>query len=208
MKNSELDQLLKSVPVPERPASYWDQFPARVMAKTHWLASRAETTAVQPEPRPFWLRPRFRFAAVGLCLVVAGLLLGYFFGFRQGRNLSITDLQMAEARKDFQEIQTLFPGQLQAIVFGQKGVQLVLADKPNIPAASPLYVRICGPKGCQSFVTFSGQQIRLNGDVCEVLLDQQNNVLLVGPQWVLSTAQPSPRHALYQVAARSLEATL
>jgi hypothetical protein len=115
---------------------------------------------------------------------------------------------MAQARKYFQEIQTLFPGQVQAIVLGQQGARLILADKPDIPASSPLYVRICGPKGCQDFVTFSGQQIRLNGDLCEVLLDQQNNVLLVGPQWALSTAQPPARHALYQVAARPLEATL
>ncbi len=207
MNSSELDQLLKSAAVPERPASYWDQFPKRVMAKTHWVA-RTETTATSAEPGPYWLRPRFRIAVVGLGLVMAGLLLGYIFGLRHGHNLAITDLQMAEARKYYQEVQTLFPGQVQAIVFGRQGVQLVLADKPNIPASSPLYVRICGPKGCQDFVTFSGQQIRLNGDVCEVLLDQQNNVLLVGPQWVLSTAQPPAKHALYQVAARSLEATL
>jgi hypothetical protein len=208
MKNSELDQLLKSVPVPERPASYWDQFPARVMAKTHWLASRAETTGTPAEPAPYWLRPRFRIAVVGLGLVMAGLLLGYIFGFQHGHNLAITDLQMAQARKYFQEIQTLFPGQVQAIVLSQPGARLVLAEQPNVPASAPLYLRVCGPKGCQDFLTFSGQQIRLNGEVCDVLLDPQGNVLLAGPQWVLSTAQPPARHALYQVAARPLEATL
>jgi hypothetical protein len=33
-------------------------------------------------------------------------------------------------------------------------------------------------------------------------------VLLVGPQWILSTAQPPAKNARYQVAARPLEATL
>ncbi len=208
MKNSELEQILKSAPVPDRPGAYWDQFPQRIMAKTNWLRTRVDAGASQPQTKPFWLRHRFRFATVGLGLAISGLLLVFVLGSRQGRKLSITEPQLAAARKYFQEIETLFPGQVQAIIFDQQGSHLVLAERSNVPSASPIYLRICGSKDCQSYVTFSGQQIRFNGETCEVLLDQHGNVLLVGQQWVLSTAQAPVNHARYQVAARPLEMTL
>ena len=204
MKNSELDQILKSAPVPDRPGAYWDQFPRRVMAKTDRLRTRADAETNHPRIEPFWLRSRFQFATAGLGLAIIGLLLGFVLGFWQGRNLSITGPQLAAARKYFQEIETLFPGQVQAIVFDQQGPHLVLAEHSNVPASSPLYLRVCGPKGCQSYVTFSGQQIRINGETCEVLLDHQDNVLLIGQDWVLSTAQAPAKRARYQVSARPL----
>lgn len=208
MKDSELDQLLKSAPVPARPEAYWDEFHRRVVAKAHWLQTHAQAGANRPRVQPFGLRLPLRFAAVGLGLAVIGLLLGFAFGFRQGRRLPITDSQLAVARKYFQEIESLFPNQVRAIVFDQQGPHLALAEQPDVPASWPLYLRICGPKGCQNYVTFSGQQIRLNGEVCEVLLDCQGNVLLVGQQEVWSTAQAPARKSRYQVAARSLETTL
>jgi len=208
VKNSELEQILKSAPVPDRPGAYWGQFPQRVMAKTNWLRTRVDAGAGQPQTKPFWLRYRFRFAIVGLGLAISGLLLVFVLGSRQGRQLSITEPQLAAARKYFQEIETLFPGQVQAIVFDQQGSHLVLAERSNVPTSSPLYLRICGPKGCQNYVTFSGQQIRLNGETCEVLLDHHGNVLLVGQRWIFSTAQASAKHARYQVAAQPLEMTL
>jgi len=208
MKNSELDQLLKSAPVPEPPEAYWDEFPRRVMAKIYWLQTRTPAEANRPRTEPFGLRSRLRFATLGLVLTVIGLLLGFALGFRQGRHLSITDAQLAAARKYFQEIETLFPNQVQAIVFDQQGPRLVLAERPDVPASSPLYLRICGPKGCENFVTFSGQQIRFDGEVCEVLLDHQGNVLLVGQRRVWSTGLGRAKHARYQVAARPLETTL
>ena len=204
MKNSELDQILKSAPVPDRPEAYWDQFPRRVMAKTDKLRTRADAETNHPRTEPFWLRSRFQFATAGLGLAIIGLLLGFVFGFWQGRNLSITGPQLAAARKYFQEIETLFPGQVQAIVFDQQGPHLVLAEHSNVHASSPLYLKVCGPKGCQSYVTFSGQQIRINGETCEVLLDHQDNVLLIGQEWVLSTAQAPAKRARYQVSARPL----
>ena len=204
MKNSELEQILKSAPVPDRPGAYWDQFPQRVMAKTNWLRTRVDAGASQPQTKPFWLRHRFRFATVGLGLAISGLLLVFVLGSRQGRQLSITEPQLAAARKYFQEIETLFPGQVQAIVFDQQGPHLVLAEHSNVHASSPLYLKVCGPKGCQSYVTFSGQQIRINGETCEVLLDHQDNVLLIGQDWVLSTAQAPAKRARYQVSARPL----
>jgi hypothetical protein len=204
MKDSELDQLLKSVPVPDRPETYWSEFPRRVMAKAHWLESRGQAGDDDCRARQSGARFRLRFVTVGLALVVIGLVLGFAFGFRQGRNLAITNSQLAAARKYLQEIETLFPNQIQAIVFDQQGTHLVLADQPNVPASSPIYLRISGPKGIQNYVTFSGQQIQLNGEVCEVLTDHEGNALLVGQQGAWSTAQAQVERSRYRLAARSL----
>jgi RNA polymerase sigma factor (sigma-70 family) len=69
----------------------------------------------------------------------------------------------------------------------------------------PLYLKICGPRDCQRFVTFSGQQIRVNGDVCDVLSDHQGNVLVVGRQLLLSGSKASTRGGQYQIEAGALE---
>lgn len=206
MKNWELDQLLKSAPVPARPEAYWDQSARRVMAKIDWLETRTQAGADRPRSESLGPRVWLRFATVGLVLAVVGL--GFALGFRQGRRLSISDAQLAAARKYFQEIETLFPNQVQAIVFDQRGPRLVLAEQPNVPASAPLYLRISGPKGWQNCVTFSGQQIRVNGEVCEVLLDGEGNTLLVGQHGVWTTDQAVARNARYRVAARPLEMTL
>jgi hypothetical protein len=108
------------------------------------------------------------------------------------------------ARKCFQEIQPLFPHQLQAIVFDRQGARLVLAETADVPVSPPLYLKICGPKGCQQFVTFSGQQIRVNGEVCDVLLDSQGNVLVVGGQLVWSSSKPAGKAGSYRIEAKLL----
>ena len=82
----------------------------------------------------------------------------------------------------------------------------MLAQEPNLPKSPPLYVKICGPNGCQRVVTFSGQQIRVNGDVCDVLADHRGNVLVVGRQLVWSGARVGANSGRYQIEARVLDA--
>jgi hypothetical protein len=84
----------------------------------------------------------------------------------------------------------------------------MLAPKPNLPASPPLYLKVSGPEGCQRFVTFSGQQIRVNGDVCDVLVDHQGKVLVIGRETLWSDAKRAARSAPYQLEARALEASL
>ena len=129
----------------------------------------------------------------------------FFLGFWRGQRSLSDDPQLAAARKYFHEIEALFPNQVQAIVFDQRGTQLVLAQEPNVPASPPLYLKVCGPKGCQRFVTFSGQQIRVNGDVCDVLADGRGEVLLVGRQLLWSGSKAVAASGGYQVEARALE---
>ncbi|MGO8927662.1 MAG: hypothetical protein ACLQU3_12315 [Limisphaerales bacterium] len=209
MKDAELNEVLKRATVPEREADYWERFPGRVMAelerrgqvapapaKTHASSALAWTGALR------MLLSRSALAA-GVAVVCLGL--AFFLGFRRGQRSLSDDSQLAAARKYYHEIEALFPNQVQAIVFDQRGTRLVLAQEPNVPASPPLYLKVCGPKGCQRFVTFSGQQIRISGDVCDVLADGRGEVLIVGRQLVWSGTEAVAEGGSYQVEARALE---
>jgi len=211
MNNKELDQILKSARVPERPAEYWERFPRQVTTRARDL-ERAEGRAGERAQEPD-LRSAFGAGFCGLRwkpalavgLAFTCIVFGFILGLWRGRS-SGTDPQLAELGKYFREIAALFPNQLEAIVFDEAGAHMVLADRPNVPVSPPMYVKICGPKGCQRFVTFSGQQIRVNGDVFEVLVDRQGDVLLVGAQWVWSSSEPAGKTSPYRIEARPLPA--
>jgi hypothetical protein len=205
MNNRELERLLKSAPTPQRPEEYWSQFPPRVMAKIHWR--EAENRNAPPETvGTRWNASLPRLAALGFGLAAVCILLGFVLGSWHGRR-GLTDAQeLAQARKCYREIAGLFPNQLQGLVFDQQGAQLVLAERPDVPASPPLYVKICGPAGCKSFVTFSGQQIRVNGDVFEVLVDHQGDVLVVGRDSAWSSEHSAANSGRYRIEAKPLEA--
>jgi hypothetical protein len=220
MKDTELNDVLKRGAVPERKGDYWEQFPSRVMAEIQQRRrhARAESIADALVPARTDGNSRWTWASAfrtvggkptfALGVAVVCLALGLVLGSWRGQHSSGKDAQLAEARKYFHEIEALFPNQLQAIVFDQHGTHLVLAPEANLPVSPPLYLKICGPKGCQRFVTFSGQQIRVNGDVCDVLVDHQGKVLVVGQETLWSDAKAALRSGSYQIEARALEAAL
>src|ERR1035441_5621913 len=220
MNNEELNEVLKRSAVPERKADYWERFPSQVTAeiKRRGQHARAAKSAVAPVAgmavegnawawacslRSLVSKPAFVLGVAAICLAV-----GFVLGSWKGQLPPGKDAQLAEARKYFRELDALFPNQLQAIVFDQQGPHLVLAPEANVPASPPLYLKICGPNGCQRFVTFSGQQIRVNGDVCDVLVDHQGKVLVVGQETLWSDARGAVRSGPYQIEARALEANL
>ena len=199
MTNNELDQLLKSAPAPRRPDEYWNDLPKRVTAKIHWQAQKTGQSAVAP------LRTAMLLSYWGLGLATACIVAGFISGLWRDHASRADAPQLAAARKYYDEIETLFPNQVQAIVFDRQGPHFILASKANVPSSPPFYVKVCGPKGCQGFVTFSGQQIQLNGKNCEVLADEHGQVILVGDDHVWSVNQSSgPIH----IDARPLAAVL
>ncbi len=210
MNNKQLDELLKSARVPERAGEYWEKFPGRVMAKLHWRVQKMEAGRRAEAQEHAWKSRSsgFRFVRVpafGAVLALACIILGFVLGFWRGQHsLAPERAQLAEALKCYREIAGLFPNQIQSIVFDQKGAHLVLAEQPNVPVSTPLYVKICGPAGCQRFVTFSGQQIRVNGDTFDVLVDRQGDVMVVGEQWVWSSSEPLQSVDGYRIEARPL----
>ena len=212
MNDSELNQFLRQATVPEREPEYWEQFPGRVTTElerrrqppAHHPRSNAAATGSWFAPlRSVLTRP-----VIALVVAVVCLAVGYLLGVGKARRTPRIDPEFASARQYFRELAALFPNQLQAIVFDQQGAHLVLAAEPNLPASPPLYLKVCGPHGCQRFVTFSGQQIKVNGDAWDVLADGQGNILLVGQQQLWAGAATSARSGPYHIEARTLEARL
>lgn len=218
MKDAELNEFLRQATVPERGADYWGKFPGRVTAELEWRrnmpdaerSGEARICAVtdvnqawswERTLRSFCTKPAVA-VGIGVCLALVFVL-----GLWKGHSSADTDPRLATVQKYFHEVEGLFPNQLQAIVFDRQGTHLVLAADANLPVSPPLYLKICGPKGCQAFVTFSGQQIRVNGDVFDVLTDGQGNVLLVGREVVWSSAQAVAKAGRYTIEARPLQAT-
>jgi hypothetical protein len=214
MKDRELNEILKRAQVPEREADYWERFPGQVAAeiehrRQHPRAGKSTDAGGSPGwTWAFAFHSLARKPALALGLAAFCLLVGFVLGSWKGQRPPGTDPQFAEARKYFHELEALFPNQLQAIVFDQQGTHLMLAPEPNLPSSPPLYLTVRGPQGCQRYVTFSGQQIPVNGDVCDVLVDRQGHVLVVGRETLWSDAKGAARSGPYQVEARALEATL
>lgn len=207
MTNRELEHLLKSVPVPERDSEYWEQFPGRVMRGLDRASREDAGRTAAPVQGPaggrwstgLWPKVAFATGLAAVCLVI-----GLLIGLHQGHQSAGDDLQLAEARKCYGEIETLFPNQVQALVLDASGGHLVLAPEPNVPKSAPLYVKICGARGCERVVTFSGQRIVVNGTFFEVLVDRQGEVMLVGEQSVWSSSEPGEKIEGYRIEARPL----
>lgn len=205
MNNANLNRILQTAPVPELPRQYWEEFPERVIAEVQrrhrpggadTLVRARERQARLSVLSAQWLLAT---AAGAACLVLA-----FWLGFSQARRSPATDPLLAEAQKCFREIEPLFPKQLQALVFDQKGTYLVLANEPDVPPSPPIYIKIAGPHGEHRFITFSGQRIRVNGDSFEVLSDRQGDVLMVGEQSVWSSSDPGADVGPYRIEARPL----
>jgi hypothetical protein len=198
MNNAELDKLLKSTPAPDRAPALWEALPKRIMARLHWQTGRETISEIGSRQ---FVPLAWAFGSIAMCAVIALA----FFALRQPAEKSQGG-QMAGAEKCYREIESLFPNQIQSIVFDETGSRIVLAEKADVPASTPLYLKICGPRGCQQVVTFSGQQIRVNGETCDVLADAAGHVLLVGKRLVWSSASLTRQIGPYRIEARSLEA--
>jgi len=204
MNNDELNKILKSAHPPERPDEYWREFPKKVTAKLHWQ----EQLSARPARRTHKLVPML---AWGLSVATVCVLMAFVLNNKPGTEHHVaavppaSDVQFDIARKCYKEIEALFPNQLQAIVFDQQGPRMMLSAKGDVANAAPLYLKICGPKGCESFVTFSGQQIQFNGENCEVLADAKGQVMLVGDHQVWEGTDSSSG---IRIEAKPLDAIL
>jgi len=193
MNDFELERLLKSARAPDRTDDYWERFPRHVTSGLR-RAAAVERSDGRGFPRlACWM------AAAAACLIV-----GFAVGLWRGRSSGEAAARLAVARRFYREIEALFPNQIQAIVFDQRGARLILAENPDVPDSPPLYLRVCGPRGCQSFVTFSGQKIRVNGDECEVLADVSGNVMLVGSKLFWTGPGPGLAAGRLRIEAQAL----
>ncbi len=202
MNNTELDQLLKSAPVPERPAEYWEGFPEQILAASARGSSRPSRSGARPFRRTVIAR-----LALVTSVVTACLVLGYAFRSWRFRSPGLTGDELAAMCICLREVQALFPDQVKAVVFDAIGPRLELSDYADVCAAQPVFVRVTGPGGTRDFLTFSGQQIRLNGETLAVLVDARGYVLLVGRRLAWTSSDASAKAGEYRFAARLLGTT-
>ena len=160
----KLDHILKSARVPEHEPGYWEYFPRRITAR---LA--AEPPARTSRPGWIWTAV----TATAMVLVAIAVLW-------HTRRPSEHRAGLPDPAKLYREMVTLFPNRLEAIIADAHGVRVVLAEEPIKLSSPPLLVKACSRGGCREIITFSGQQVRVNGDTWDVLVTGQNKVIVTG----------------------------
>ena len=114
MNNFELDAKLKSVSVPERSETYWEDFPAQV----RFQLNRSRATFA---PRSPW-RPRLAWAG-GLALAVALMYVGERFRPLQAASSAITKHEQL-----FRSQLTRLENGLHVLMFNPHGMNYLLAE--------------------------------------------------------------------------------
>jgi hypothetical protein len=195
MNKSELDSILKKARTPERSQEFWEEFPQQI--------ARGLNQARTENHRPgrSWF-PRLAWGFATAICVLAAFALGHWRGQMETKTVSSNDI-LANA-KVVRETLAMFPNQVRAIVEDEHGVNLVLSKDENVPASTPLYVRICDGKHCSSVVTFSGQEIQIAGQKMTVLSDAQDGIILMGNDFAWSSREPSYAKNELKIEARSL----
>ena len=198
MNNTDLEKVLKKAKVPEPRPGFWDELPGsvqRAIDRGDFTRHTEESVAA-----PGIFEFIFRKAALPLAFAAICVTIGFLWG-ANSRKPEVQASELAEARACWREVAALFPNQLEAIVFDQQGSRVVLADKANQPSSPPIYLKLCDTKGCKRFITFSGQQIKVNGESFEVLVDRQGEVLLVGDAKVWKSSKDVSSFGSYKVVA-------
>jgi hypothetical protein len=209
MNNSDLEKKLKSARVPERTQEYWDDFPQQVTRSLRTAvpgsAGFQPAGSVDVETRrqdggaPKW-QPKL---AWGFGVAFACLVIGFAIGHRHGK-AEADSFALLQNEKMLHEVLTMFPNRVRAIEQDEHGVRLVLSDDADVPTSTPLWIKICEGKNCRVVVTFSGQDLQIAKERVEVLMDARGQVLLVGNNFVWSSADPTRATDHLRIQARPL----
>lgn len=174
LTHKELDEMLKTVRIPERSADYWKHFPMHVISQ---LRDQPILRSENKKPSVAW---RWGFGLATACSIALLILFS-----KQGRDeRKPPPDQVAHYRKVFQEIDLLFPNQVESITSELQGLKIVLTDKPQASASAPLLLRICDGDHCRDVITFSGQQIQIGQELCDVLVDSRGHIIVTGRQMI------------------------
>lgn len=194
MNNSELNSILRKARMPERPDDFWEFFPRRVI---NGLARNPSQFDGARADQPFLARWAWAFAtAAGVLVALVAL---HWSGPPPAPDV-LASVKMVD------ETLALFPHQVRAIVHDEHGLRLVLSEQSDVPASSPLYVKICDGTHCSSLVTFSGQEIQFAGQNLTVLSDSRGGIILEGNKLIWSSTGPSYADSHLRIEARNLAA--
>jgi hypothetical protein len=194
MNDSELDKKLKAAREPALDARYNETFPQTVLTNL-----RSSLPKSSPTPR-LWL-PRLAWGLATAVCVMLAFGLGHWRGHMDATTAPVNLLADA---KVIRETMAMFPNQVRAIVQDEHGIKLVLADQPDVPASTPLYVKICDGRNCSSLVTFSGQEIQIAGQSITVLADASGGIILEGNHFAWSSTEKNYASAGLKIEARPL----
>jgi len=192
MDNSELDQLLKAARIPHPPAEFCRDFPSLIVQSLR--NPRQEDTVAYGGS--MW-RP----VVLGTALVVC-LAIGFIAGHRRGKdapNDLLTDTKVTR------EILTLFPNQVRAIVADASGWRLLISNEPNVSGSAPVWVMICEQSRCTELLTFSGQELEVEGLKMTVLTDAADGVIIAGEHFAWTSTRPDDTPAEMIIHARVLQ---
>ena len=193
MTDADLQRLLKSAKVPERPNDYWEQFGQRVRAglRHQRAGDRARSRWV---PRLAW----------GIAVAAACLLIGFAVVLWRGRSEATAANELLQNEKVIREVMAMFPNRVRAIVQDERGLNLVLSERDDVPTSPPLYIHVIEAGRRSSFLTFSGQEIEIASQRTTVLSDSQGQVMLVGERFFWSRAESAGIRGDLRIQARSL----
>lgn len=191
MNDSELDKTLQSAAGPRLEPEYQQAFPQRVLAN---LRSAPGQIARVEHP---W-RLRLAWATAAAACILAAFLAGRWHGRLEAGRDVLADSKL------IQQTMAMFPNRVRAIVRDQRGINLVLSDRDDVPASTPIYVRICDGRNCSSAVTFSGQEIQLAGQKLTVLAEANGGIILEGSEFVWSSTERAVTAGHLRIEARNL----
>lgn len=196
MNDAELNRILKSADTPRRTDEYWEDFPGQV--------TRQLNRPLPPERRVSRWLPRLAWAGgLAAVCVLAGLIIGQ----QSGRNETASNGngQLLQSEKLIREVMAMFPNRVRAIVKDESGMKIVLSDDANIPASTPLWVKICQGGHCTTLVTFSGQEVMVAGQKLTVLAEADDGILLVGDRFAWASDGTKSGVQDLKIQARALE---
>lgn len=194
MNNSELDSILKKARLPEFPETDSEML-------SHQLVARIKRNEQVTRPSRSAL-PRWGLALATAACVVIAFALGHWHGQVKAKTGSAND-RLANI-KIIRETLALFPNRVRAIVSDERGLNVVLSDSADVPASSPLYVRICDGQRCSSLVTFSGQEIQIAGQKLTVLSQPDGGIILEGKKFVWSSRDSASVGRKLKIEAKTL----
>jgi len=144
-----------------------------------------------------WHRPGVAWALATAACVLAAFGIGYWHG-RAGATDPLLNVNLVR------ETLAMFPNQVRAIVQDEHGMKLILAEHGDVPVSAPLYIRVCDGQHCESFLTFSGQDIMVAGQTVTVLADTHGGVILAGDHFLWSETQQAQTTGHWKVEAKNL----
>lgn len=96
-----------------------------------------------------------------------------------------------------------FPHQVKAIVKDETGIQMSLSDEPDVKPSQALVLKICESRGCREIITFSGQDIEIDGQLVTVR-DEGGKVTLDGEQFMWTSDLKESSTKGIQIESRRL----